>query len=109
LVISHNDSLEIIDPISGEIGTDISPPPIDIVPGERKGDIAFKLMNGAFLSARPAPSPRDRGPVDINVRSLKSWECFTPIDRGAAQTMIDAERRRIAYFSTQFVHNEILN
>ncbi|HQT83321.1 MAG: hypothetical protein B7Z58_00465 [Acidiphilium sp. 37-64-53] len=79
LVTSHNGHFKPLDPLSGQIVQQPANQSVEIMPGERDGQIAFKLNNGGFLSARPAASPLEAGTVNAHVMHCHAWECFTPI------------------------------
>jgi hypothetical protein len=99
LVTSRNGHLEPLDPLSGQIIHQPATTFVEIISGERAGDIALKLANGAFLSARPAPSPLASGTIDVHVMQLRTWECFTPLSRPHFDLMSLAFQRWISYLA----------
>jgi len=77
-----------LDPLTGHLAPPAIIPPLTIIPGLNHGDIAFRLSNDAFLSAREAAAPDLPGIVDMHVPERKAWECFTPIAPAAAADFI---------------------
>jgi hypothetical protein len=97
-VINHNGRMETLDPYTGAICTPTDIPVLTVIPGERDGDVAFRLQTGNFISARPAFSPFEAGNVDVHVKANQAWESFTPIAPPAADLIALAMKRWLASF-----------
>ncbi|MDD2861189.1 MAG: glycosyltransferase family 92 protein, partial [Acidiphilium sp.] len=94
LIATYAGHPETIDPITGHMAPPAIIPKLTPIPGLEPGDIAFKLANGAHLSAREAAAPGEPGLVDAHVAERKAWECFTPIPPAAAADLIDLASSR---------------